>query len=357
MKAWMLYGTGDIRLTEVVVPEPGESEVLIRVKAAGICGSDIPRIYETGAYRMPMIPGHECSGIVERTGRNVDPAWTGRRVAVYPKISFGYFGCHGKGSCSTRGDYDYIGSRRDGAFAEYVTAPASNLLEIPDGVGYEEAAMLEPLAVAANAVRTGTVSRGGALSKEQAIAVCGPGTIGSMTVLMLKEAGYKNIKLIGNKEAQRQRAELLGIRGKDFCNSSIDVPALWLKENSDGGVSAFFECAGRNECVTYGLDAAASGGNLILIGNPCSDMIFPKDTYWQILRKQLTVYGIWNSSFSSENDGIYEDDWHYSLSRIKSQNPVIQKLISHRFELNELEKALHIMRDKTEDHCKIMICL
>ena len=123
-KAWVLKNVGEIVFSDVEIPMPKEDEVRVRVKAAGICGSDIPRIYETGAHNMPLIPGHEFSGVVESIGKKVSPSWLGKRVAVFPKIACGK--CR---ECQDElpdmcQNYDYIGSRRDGAFAEYVTVPA-----------------------------------------------------------------------------------------------------------------------------------------------------------------------------------------------------------------------------------------
>ena len=89
LKAWVLKDIGNIKLSDVEKPMPAENEVLIRVKAAGICGSDIPRIYENGAHRMPLVPGHEFAGIVEETGSEIFSDKIGKRVAVYPKIACG----------------------------------------------------------------------------------------------------------------------------------------------------------------------------------------------------------------------------------------------------------------------------
>ena len=86
MKAWTLYNIGDIRLGETEKPAPKAGQALVRVTAAGICGSDIPRIYQTGAHRHPLIPGHEFSGIVEAVGEGTAPAWIGKRVGIFPLI-------------------------------------------------------------------------------------------------------------------------------------------------------------------------------------------------------------------------------------------------------------------------------
>jgi len=359
MKAWVLHGVGDIRMEDVDMPLPGENEVRIRVKAAGVCGSDIPRIYEMGAHKMPLIPGHEFSGVVEGIGKNVSPYWLGKRVAVYPKIPCGRCRRCLAGFPDMCQSYDYTGSRRDGAFAEYVAVPQDNILMLPDSVGFAEAAMLEPFAVAANAVRTGLWGMGNVPASDSSVAVCGLGTIGLMAVMLLKEAGYRNIYVIGNKEPQKRRAKAFGIPANHYLDGSAGDISDRLREASDGGVYVFYECVGRNECVSCGIEAAAPGGRLILVGNPHSDMYFSKDTYWQILRKQMAVVGIWNSSFRQDSPEHDEkpDDWNYVLNRIAEGKLNPQNLITHRLELSELTTGLSIMRDKTEDYCKVMISM
>lgn len=153
MKAWVLQGIDRLVLQEVPVPKLESGEVLVAVRVAGICGSDIPRIYRTGAHRHPLIPGHEFSGEVVELGGNVDRGWLGQRVGVFPLIP-----CRSCEPCRKRQyemcrNYDYLGSRRDGGFAEYVAVPVWNLLALPQSVSCEEAAMLEPMAVAVHAMR------------------------------------------------------------------------------------------------------------------------------------------------------------------------------------------------------------
>ena len=94
MKAWVLHDIGAIHLEEADRPEPAENEVLVAVKAAGICGSDIPRIFENGTYSFPLIPGHEFSGVVEKAGKAVDPGWIGKRVGIFPLVP-----CRACGPC------------------------------------------------------------------------------------------------------------------------------------------------------------------------------------------------------------------------------------------------------------------
>ena len=348
MKAWVLKDVGDIEFQEAAVPSvadapnAGAGWVRVRVSAAGICGSDIPRINETGAHRMPLIPGHEFAGVVDEVGTDVPSSFVGKRVAVFPKIPCGKCRFCKKGEYSFCKDYDYVGSRRDGAFAEYVLAPAENLLELPDNVSMENAAMIEPLAVAANAVRTAV--QDGPI--EKSVAVCGMGTIGLMVVLFLKDAGFKDIYTIGNREDQRDKAVSIGVESDHFYNAKDGDPAKWLMEKT-GGVDIYFECVGSNGSIRYGLEAGAPGATLVMVGNPRSDMSFSREEYWNIPRKQLKLVGIWNSVFS--------DDWEYVMERLSSGSVDPSGLISHRLPIEEMEKGFLIMRDKTENYTKVMM--
>ncbi len=355
MKAWVLHGIKDIRLENVEVPIPLPGEVLIQVEAAGICGSDIPRIYENGAHRMPLIPGHEFSGVVKAIAKDTPAWWLEKRVAVFPLIPCGKCGPCMTGHTEMCRNYDYIGSRRDGAFAEFVTAPACNLIEIPTSVSFEEAAMLEPMAVAVHAMRQ-ALEKDTPPNKDAKIVVCGLGTIGLLLVSFLLERGFENIFVIGNKEAQKSRAAELGIREENYFNSKSGNQVQWIMERTGSGADLYFECVGRNDSLRYGIDAAAPGATVITVGNPFTDMTLERDVYWKILRNQLSIRGTWNSSFlSGDFSEDNPDDWHYVMKRLEEGRIRPGKLITHRLGMEELGEGFSIMRDKSEDYCKVMM--
>ena len=172
MKAWILHGINDLRFEEADAPIIGENEVLLAVRAAGICGSDIPRVFYTGTYSYPLIPGHEFAGQVEAVGAAVDGKWQGKRVGVFPLIPCGACLPCQKEQYEMCRHYSYLGSRRDGGFAEYVAVPEKNLIALPESVSFEEAAMFEPMSVAVHAMRKA------APQPEECTVVCGLGTIG-----------------------------------------------------------------------------------------------------------------------------------------------------------------------------------
>lgn len=357
MRAWVLHGVGSICFEDTEMPLLEAGEVRVQVKAAGICGSDIPRIYETGAHRMPLVPGHEFSGVVADVGKEADPYWMGRRVGVYPLVPCGKCKPCTSGHPEMCRDYDYVGSRRDGAFAEYVNVPVGNLTGIPDNVSFEEAAMLEPMAVAVHAMSRGigAVGETSVVPADARIVVCGLGTIGLLLTMFLIERGYDNIFVIGNKDFQREKAADLGISEGNFCDSRSGEVMRWIQETA-GGADVYFECVGKNECLSYGIDGTAPGGRVVLVGNPYSDMSLTRDMYWKILRNQLDVTGTWNSTFLPRAcEGPETDDWGYVIKRLAESRINPGSLITHRFSLADLDKGFAIMRDKSEPYCKVMM--
>lgn len=346
MKAWVLHDVNNIHFEEVEKPRPEENEVLVSVKAVGICGSDIPRIYKTGAHVHPLIPGHEFAGQVIEVGKRANTAWIGKRVGIFPLIP-----CENCTACQRKHyelcrSYSYLGSRRNGGFAEYVTVPEWNLIELSESVAYEEAAMLEPMAVAVHAMRRIQ------LHKNDTVVVFGLGTIGMLLLMFLKDAGIENILAVGNKEFQRNTVLALGLNEKCYCDSKTQNVSEWIMQHTNQiGADVFFECVGKNETFSQAVDVTAPQGRICLVGNPYSDMTLEKSVYWKILRNQITLTGTWNSSFTHQND----DDWHYVLSRLMQRRILPKQLISHEWKLQDAERGFLTMRDKIEDYMKVMI--
>ena len=343
MKAYNLRGVSDLQFENVDIPVPEDSETLVQIKAAGICGSDIPRIFVNGTYHFPTIPGHEFSGIDVKTKK---------RVGVFPLIPCRKCKPCRDGRYEMCRNYSYLGSRTDGGFAEYAAVPEWNMIELPDNVTFEQAAMLEPMAVAVHAMRSISPSC------DDTVAVMGLGTIGMLLVMFLLDAGVTDIYVIGNKDFQRKTCKAMGIDEIRYIDAASEeqnsaVAEQIMNVTHGRGVGVFFECVGKNETIETALKVTAPGGRIQLVGNPASDISFDRETYWKILRNQLTIRGSWNSSFLGEEG----DDWHYVLQRVAKGLVSPEHIITHRFVLRDLEQGLQIMRDKTEEYGKIMITL
>ncbi len=352
MNAYVLHDIGDIRYEDIAKPELKAGEVLVKVKACGICGSDIPRIYQTGAHVHPLVPGHEFSGQVVAVGEGADEKWQGKPVGIFPLIP-----CKECGPCKNNQfemcrHYNYLGSRCNGGFAEYVAVPEWNLIELPENVSYAAAAMLEPMAVAVHAMRRAGLDKPESNPANSKVCVYGLGTIGLLLTMFLKEAGIQNLYVIGNKDFQKKNIMALGVPAENYCDSRAQDVDAWIYEKTGGvGMECFFECIGKNETVSKVVDNTAPAGHIVFVGNPYSDMTFPKAVYWKILRNQLNVTGTWNSSFTHDA----QDDWNCVVGKLAQGSVKPEELISHRMPLADLERGLHIMRDKTEDYIKVMV--
>lgn len=331
MKAYVLYGVGDLRWEDVPVPEIGPGWALVKVLAAGVCSSDIPRIFEKGTYHFPTIPGHEFCGVVERVHDPKDEGWVGKRVGVYPLIPCKKCPSCERGEYETCGSYDYIGSRRDGAFAEYTAVPVWNLMELPDSVGDVEGAMLEPASVALHGVR----KLGGLAGKS--VCVVGTGAIGLLAGQWAKALGAESVAIKGRSAGKRELAERCG---------------LAYITRAEGGFDCVIEAVGTPEAIWDSIGAVNPGGRLVLLGNPSGDILLPQDVYWRILRRQIAAAGSWNSSFGGEGS-----DWETAVSSMAAGILRGERLSPSVAAWKELPKALAQMRSPQRSGCKVVIRL
>lgn len=223
--------------------------------------------------------------------------------------------------------------------------PEWNLIKLPESVSFEAAAMLEPMAVAVHSIRS-------VMPEYNDIAVvCGLGTIGLLITMFLVEMGVQNILVVGNKKLQKKMAVQLGIAESSYCDSVSTDMNRWIMEKTKGrGADVFFECVGKSETIQGSLLCTVPGGKVQLVGNPASDICMDQNSYWKILRNQLTVKGSWNSSFTHHK----EDDWHYALERLKNKKIFPENYITQRIDFDNLFKGLSIMRDKSQEYVKVM---
>ncbi len=343
MKAWVLNGIGDLRLMRVPKPAPGRGEVLLKVTACGVCGSDIPRIYEKGTYKFPTIPGHEFSGRVEAVGEGEDERLIGTMAAVFPLLP-----CRACPSCevgayATCSAYDYKGSRSDGAFAEYVCVPTWNLIPAPEGLSGEELAMAEPAAVAIHALRRGGLDIG------DRVLISGAGPIGLMLAQWARAWGASQVLLADVDDSKLAFAQENGFA--DVVNAANEDVQTWTMERTEGaGVDLAVEGAGHPASWENCLRAARPGGRVVLMGNPSGPMGLTQNGYWEMLRKQLTVVGTWNSDYAE----LPKNEWKLAVRAMAQGKLQIPPLITHKVALEELGEALGMMRDRTAFYNKVM---
>lgn len=228
--------------------------------------------------------------------------------------------------------YDYLGSRRDGGFAQYVAVPLWNLVPMNADIPFEISALLEPLAVALHAIKLCQ------LNHNTELAIIGTGMIGIAAGLWAKHRGCKNVTILGRSDNKRALVEGLNL------NYGIADAADISRYDS------VLEAVGTSETVATAFRIAAPGANVVLLGNPASDITLQQDVYWMILRKQLFVKGTWNSSF----DGVNDSDWTEVSEFIAGRPEYFKGLITHKFDSSELMSALALMKNHTEPYCKVM---
>lgn len=331
MKAYVLHGIGDLRYEDWSLPEIYPGWALVKVLVAGICSSDIPRIFEKGTYHFPTIPGHEFSGKVERVADESDRHWVGKRVGVFPLIPCKKCASCEKGQYETCSNYDYIGSRRDGGFAEYVAVPVWNLLELPETVSDVQGALLEPAAVALHAVKRAQIF------PSASICVVGTGAIGLLAGQWAKIYGADRVVIKGRSEFKRQLVQQCGLEymGDDRSGEEFDC---------------VIEAVGSVRALEESLLLTAPGGRLVLMGNPDGPRTLSQELYWRILRKQLTLAGTWNSAYGDE-----DSDWTEVVQTLVDKKLQIGAVVTHVLESKKLMDGLAMMRNRTETFGKILL--
>jgi len=336
MKAAVLHGITDLRYEDVAVPCIKEGEVLVKVKAAGVCGSDVPRIMKKGTYKFPLIPGHEFSGEVVELGENANCVKMGDRVAVIPLIPCLKCDYCQIGEYAQCDNYDYLGSRSDGGFAEYAKVPVSNLVAVPENVDIAEAALTEPTSVALHALRRTGVDAG------DNVAILGTGSIGLMLAQWARIMGAGKIFLVDIVEEKLQLAQKLGFT--DCINAKErDVLGAIMDATNDKGVDLAIESAGTAVTFRQCIQVVRKLGKVIFMGNIETDVVLDAKTVSSILRKQVVMYGTWNSSFTS----LPKNEWTTSLA-FMNNGLDIKSLISHRFPLERAKEAIEMMFYKKE---------
>lgn len=344
MKAQVLYGINDLRYEQDYSdPIIKDNEVLVRVYACGICGSDIDRVLKNGTYHFPTIIGHEFSGEVVKSCSEEGNKWLGKRVAIFPLIP-----CRSCSSCLSGKyqlceNYNYLGSRCNGGFAEYVAVPIWNLIEIPDEVSFQEAAMMEPLAVAMHSLR----KAGNLLGKS--VAITGSGAISTMLIQLAELSGVKKLYVLARDAKKLNFIHSISPNTYTYCiqeDESIDV----IKENI-GDVDIVIEGTGAQNMLSIAIQIISRNGTIVLMGNPSYDVSLEKKMYWQILRKEIYLLGTWNSSF-----GIMgKNDWFDVLELMRQKKLNLLPLISHTLQLDKLMDGILLMKNKSELYNKVVI--
>lgn len=344
MKALVLHGPLDLRWEERPLPEPQMGEALVRITAVGICGSDL-HYYRHGrigrfVVEKPLILGHECAGeVVEVAGPAAGNIKPGRRVALEPGIP-----CWSCPECRT-GQYNLCRSVRffatppiDGVFCEYVAHPVNLLYPLPDQVGEEEGALLEPLSVAVQACRKAAVPPGGSAL------VSGAGPIGLVTMLVLIASGASRVFVTEPYSFRRRLAAKLGGYPLDPFSTEGDILDVINDLTKGRGVDAAIECAGNAAALAACLRATKPGGRVVVVGLGES---IPQVPMQEVIDKELGVFGVFR----------YANTYEQALELVCSGRVDVKPLVTHRFPFADAIAAMQQAATGGEERMKTLILM
>lgn len=300
MKAVVLEANRVLKYREVEDPQPGPGMVRIRVAVCGICGSDLPRVFNHGARSYPLILGHEFSGVVDTVGADVASLSAGDHVVAAPLLPCGTCMDCKSGNYSLCKHYSFIGSRQNGAMADYVIAPVVNVVKIPDSLPMEQAATIEPATVALHAFKVSRFTAG------KNVAVIGCGIIGLYAIQWARILGASQVTAIGRGQSGLNAALRVGA---DRAISTAGQSDEMLHELIGDGFDYVFECAGADMTIHLAIAAVAKKGTVCLIGTPKHSLSFTVPQWESINRKECWISGSW-MSYSAPFPG---EEWTESI--------------------------------------------
>lgn len=324
-KAANLHAVNDLRYEDVPLPECESDEVLVRIMSCGVCGSDLSRVYGKGTYHFPTVIGHEFSGEVA-----FDPKGEldGTRVAIFPLLPcFSCESCKNENYATCK-SYDYYGSRRDGGMSEYLPVKRWNLLPMPDSLSFDEGAMCEPVSVGLHATKKLGINEG------DNVFISGAGPIGIIAGQWAKSFGAAQVYYIDIDERKIEFVKSLGFAAYE----------------KGARIDCAIEGTGNENALASCLEAVKPYGKLVLMGNPSGSVTLLQNTYWYILRKELTLLGTWNSSF-----GERVNDWKDSLQAMAEGKINAKPLITHKYPLSKCNEAFEMMKEKKEFYNKVIL--
>lgn len=341
METAVLTNKRKITAIRVEKPRPQPQEVLIQTKAVGICGSDLS-IYK-GEYpqiKLPMVMGHEAAGVIVKVDNSVKGFGEGERVVVDPGLSCGKCWFCRKGSYYQCENGKIIGvDAGKGAYAEYFTAPARNCYRLPPGMSWEQAALVDTLACSLHSTNLLPCEWG------EVVAVLGPGPAGLCFLQLAKLRGARRVILTGTRSERLSLGKELGADLIISIKEENDIIEKIREETNGRGVDLSIVACGADQAVRDAISMTRRLGRIMIYGvfNKPIDGIDVE----AIMIKELTIYGSAGAS------------WAYdaAISLISSKRVKIESMITHRFKLENLEKAFKIIEERKEGYIKGMVVL
>ncbi len=340
MKAVVIENDGAVVYKDIPQPDVRPGTVRIKVAVCGICGSDVPRVFDHTAHSYPIVLGHEFAGVIETVGEGVQGLTVGEHVTAAPLVP-----CHACAQCR-RGNYSlcegysFIGSREQGAMAEYVTVPAGNVVKIGESIPFEQAATIEPATVALHGLRLARFGAG------RSAAVLGCGIIGLYAVQWAKLLGASVVAAIGRGESGLAAARAAGA---DAAISTIGCPEGELPAGLDkAGYDYVLECSGAGQTMALALQAVAKKGTVCYVGTPKRPMTFPVRLWENINRKECWVTGAW-MSYSAPFPG---EEWTMAAEHMATGGlKLVPGMVHKTYPMAEAARAFEDIRNGASGRC------
>ncbi|MCC2672142.1 MAG: Alcohol dehydrogenase GroES domain protein [Armatimonadetes bacterium] len=292
MKALLLKQYKQLEVTDCPTPEIGPDEVLVRVRACGICGSDVHG-FDGGSGRRqpPLIMGHEASGEVAAVGSNVKRFKDGDRVTFDSTVYCGQCWFCRRGQINLCDNRNVLGVstgeyRRHGAFAEYVAVPQHIIYPLPDNLSFEEAALIESVSIAFHAVNRSPVRIG------DTAVVVGTGMIGSLVIQTLRNAGCARIIAVDIDDYKLERAKEWGA-DEGINSKNVDAPAEIAARTEGRGADLAFEVVGATAPLNTAIASVRKGGSVTLVGNLTQKAELPLQA---VVTREITLLGSCSSA-------------------------------------------------------------
>lgn len=338
MRAASLFGIGDLRVIDKEVPKISEYEVLIKVGACGICGTDLHFFKGEWKVNTPLVLGHEFSGTVVQVGSKVDGIKVGDHVVAEPNVLCGKCKyCRMSEKNFFCENIQAIGVTVDGAFAEYVKAPERNVYRIPEDMSFEEAALIEPLACIIRGIDRVGISVG------SNVAIVGTGPIGLLMIQVVKHYGASKVFALDIVEDRLRLAQELG--ATHVINSKQKDPEKTILEMTGNlGVDTSIECVGSSPAIDVALRLVRRGGKLLIFG------VAPEQDVWQV--KPFELYDKEISIFAS-----YRSPYTFQRAvRLASSGSLkLKPIVSHIHGLEEAPGVFKDLAEKRKESIKVII--
>jgi L-iditol 2-dehydrogenase len=343
MKVGLLHGARKISCELIPVPEVGPKEVLVAIKIAGICGSDVSRFLRgTFPYDFKIL-GHECAGEVVKVGSEVTAFKPGERVAIMPVIPCRHCDFCQAGEYSLCDNFIRLGTRVDGCFAEYVKIGPENLLKLSPTVDYESASLLEPSSVALHTVKRPGIAPG------DVVAVLGCGPIGLLIAQWATILGARRVFAVDIAQVKLEIARKTGIA--DCINAKDKDPVEVVMRKTQGkGADLVLEAAGSETTLEQSIRMTRKLGKVALLGLVEQDVTLPQKTITDILRHELTIYGV----YDADTKPVPFNSWEASLHFMETGRLDVKSLITHRFKIDEIKSVFEEVSRKREDFNKVL---